>query len=132
MKTQAATWDYALQTGKEPLVLDLAELVFGLSDLAVRLDKLGDDKDKYGLDLDMKKAKCLTLLTQYLLQNGLKYLEELEATTLDLVSGIHKVTFCGFYLPLLMVGVLISAKNYFSLACVYPAPPPPCGMYAYS
>ena len=124
MKTQAATWDYALQTGKEPLVLDLAELVFGLSDLAVRLDKLGDDKDKYGLDLDMKRAKCLTLLTQSLLQNGLKYLEELEATTLDLVSGIHKVTFCGFYLPLLMVGVLISAKNYFSLACVYPAPPP--------
>ena len=90
--------------------MDLSELVFGLSDLAVRLDKLGDDKDKYGLDLDMKRAKCLTLLTQSLLQNGLKYLEELEATTLDLVSGIHKVTFCGCYLPFSKVGFYLREK----------------------
>ena len=55
MKTQASAWDDALRTGKEPLVLDLAELVFGLSALAVSLDKLGDYKNKYGLDIDTKK-----------------------------------------------------------------------------
>ena len=63
MKTLAVAWADALQTGKEPLILDLSELVFGLSASEVRLDKLGNDKDKDGLDIDTKKAKCLTLLT---------------------------------------------------------------------
>ena len=103
--------------------MDLSELVFGLSALAVRLDKLGDNKDKYGPDIDTKRSKCLTLLTQYLLQNGLELLEELEANPLELVSGIHKVPFLSCYLPILMVGVLISVKKYLSLALVYPAPP---------
>ena len=77
VKTQAAAWVNSLRTGKYPLVLDLSELVFDLSALAVTLDKLDNDKDKYGLDLDTKTAKCLTLLTQYLFQNALEFLEEL-------------------------------------------------------
>ena len=77
MKTQAGSWSDSLWAGKEPLISDLAELVFVLSDSTVRLDKLGDNKYKYGLDLNTKRAKCLTLLTQSLLQNGLEFLEEL-------------------------------------------------------
>ena len=72
------------------------------------LDKLGDDKDKYGLDIDTKREKFLTLLTLSLLQNVLESLEYIEATILDLVSSIHKVPFCGCYLPLSVVVVLIS------------------------
>ena len=45
-------------------------------------------------------------------------------TPLELVSGINKVHFCGFYLPLLIVGVLISVKKYLILARVYLEPPP--------
>ena len=74
VNTQASTWADALRTGKQPLITDPAELVFGLSALAVRLDKLGEDKDKYGIDIDTKRLNCLTLLTQSLLQNGLKSL----------------------------------------------------------
>ena len=132
MKTQAATWDYALQTGKEPLVLDLAELVFGLSDLAVRLDKLIDNNDEDILDIDTKRENCLTILSSYLLQNGLELLEELEATPLELVSDIHKFPFIGCYLPLLMVGVLIYVKKYLSLARVYPGLPPMVGMLRFT
>ena len=128
MKTLAVVWADALQTGKEPLILDLSELVFGLSASEVRLDKLGNDKDKDGLDIDTKKAKCLTLLTQSLLQNGLESLEELEATPSKLVSGVYKIPFLGCYLPLSTVGFLISVKKYLSLARVYPAPPPVVGV----
>ena len=96
VKTQAANWADALWTWKEPLISDLDELVFGISSLAVRMDKLGDNKDKYGLDIDTKREKCLTLLAQSILQNGLKYLEELQATPSELVFGIHKVPFLGY------------------------------------
>ena len=51
MNTQASTWADDLWTEKENLITDLTKLVFGLSALAVRLNKLGDDKDKYGLNL---------------------------------------------------------------------------------
>ena len=71
VNTYASSWVDALWTGKEPLISDLAEIVFGLSYLAVRLDKLGDYKDKYCLDLDMKREKCLTLITKSIVQNGL-------------------------------------------------------------
>ena len=74
VNTQASTWADDLWTEKENLITDLTKLVFGLSALAVRLDKLGEDKDKYGIDIDTKRLNCLTLLTQSLLQNGLKSL----------------------------------------------------------
>ena len=67
MKTQAASWANALWTWKDPLVSDLTDLIFGLSASPVRLDKLGDDKDKYVINIDTKRANCLTLLTQSLL-----------------------------------------------------------------
>ena len=75
MKTLTVAWDESLWTGKEPLILDPPKLVFCISALEVRLDKLGDDKDKYGLDSNTKKANCLTLLTKSLLQNGLESLD---------------------------------------------------------
>ena len=74
VNTQASTWANALWTGKQPLITDLSELVFGLSASEVRLDKLGDDKDKYGIDLNTKRENCLTLLTQSILQNGLEFM----------------------------------------------------------
>ena len=97
MKTLAVSWADALRTGKEPLISDLSDIVFGLSSLAVRLENLGDDKDKDSLDINAKKGKFLTLLllTQSLLQNGLASLDELDATRLELVSRIYKVPFLG-------------------------------------
>ena len=82
LKTQASAWSDALWTGKEPLISDLAEIFSGLSSSAIRLEKLGDDKDKDGLNIDTKKENCLIFLTQYLLQNILEFMEELEETPL--------------------------------------------------
>ena len=95
VKNQAGYWSDAFWTGKERLIKDLAKLVFGLSPLEVRLDNLGDDEYKYGLNLDTKRENFLTLLTQSLLKNGLAFMEELEANLLVLVSDIHKVPFFG-------------------------------------
>ena len=66
----------------------------------------------------------IPLLTSSLLNNGLALLSDLEATPLELVYGIHKVPFCGCYLPSLMVGVLISVNKYLNLARAYPELPP--------
>ena len=85
--------------------------------------------DKEDVDINTKRATCLTLLPLSLISNGLKLLEDLEATPLELVSDIIKVPFCGCYLTLSMVEVLISMKNYHRLACAEPAPPPR-GRYA--
>ena len=82
MRTQASTWDNSLQTGKDPLVLDLSKLVFGLSYLADRLAKLVNDKDKEDVNINTNRATCFTLLTLSLLQNVLKSLEDIEATPL--------------------------------------------------
>ena len=46
VSTQDSAWVDDLLTGNEPLVLYLSKLVFGLSSLADRLAKLGDNKDK--------------------------------------------------------------------------------------
>ena len=66
----------------------------------------------------------ISLLTLSLLTNGLASLSDLEATPLELVSGIHKIPFCGCYLSSLMVGVLIFVKKYLNLARAYPELPP--------
>ena len=39
---------------------------------------------------------------------------------MDLVSDVHKGYAHGGYLPLLMVGVLISVKRYLTMAQYYP------------
>ena len=68
--------------------------------------------ESYGRkNLDEKKHFFLSLLTSSLLTNGIATLDELEATPLVLVYGIHKVTFNGCYLPPYMVGDLVSAKQ---------------------
>ena len=56
MKTLAVSWANSFWTGKEPQISDLAKLIFGLSASAVRLEKLGDDKDKYDLDINTKRT----------------------------------------------------------------------------
>ena len=66
----------------------------------------------------------ISLLTSSLLANGLASLSDIEATPLELVSGIHKVPFCGYYLPTLMVGFLIYVNKYLNLARAYPEIPP--------
>ena len=66
----------------------------------------------------------ISRLTSSILTNGLASLSDIEATPLELVSGIHKVPFCGCYLPSLMVGLLISVKKYLNLARAYPDLPP--------
>ena len=126
--TLTVSWVDTLQTGKKPPIQDLAKLVFGLSASPVRLKNLGDYKDENQLDLDTKTTMCITLLTKFLLQNGLESLEELEETPLELVSVIYKSTDHVYYLPLFIVGALISVKNYLGLARVYPGLPPVLGM----
>ena len=61
---------------------------------------MGDDKDENKLDIDTKKATCITLIAKSLFQNGLGYMKDLEATPVELVSGIHKATAYGCYLTL--------------------------------
>ena len=74
VENQASAWDDALWTGKEPLVSDLAKLVFGLSFSEDKLDKLGNYKYKEGLDINTKIATYLTPKTSFFLHNGLKSL----------------------------------------------------------
>ena len=71
-----------------------------------------------GKTLGEKKDIFISLLTSYILTNGLVSLEDLEVNPLELVSGIHKVPFNGCYLPSSMVGALTSVNKYLSLACV--------------
>ena len=58
----------------------------------------------------------ISRLTSSILTNGLASLSDIEATPLELVSGIHKVPFCGCYLPSSIVRVLIYVEDYLSLA----------------
>ena len=99
-KYLTTAWSDPLQTGKDPSTLDITKLIFGLPASAVRLNKLGDNKDDKKLDIDTRKSTHITLLTKSLLQNCLNSLEELEVTPLKLVSGIHKATAYGCYLTL--------------------------------
>ena len=66
-----------------------------------------------------KYAKCLQLLTNYLHYNGLEFLEDLDTTPLDIVQGVHKGTAHGGYLPLAMLGALVSVKFLFTLSKYY-------------
>ena len=102
------------------MISDIARLVLGLSSDGVRLEKLGSGSDGIGANIETKKDVCLSLLMSSLLANGLESLVDLEANPLEFVSGIHKVPFCGCYLPSSMVGVLISVNKYLILACAYP------------
>ena len=106
------------------LDLGYSQTFFYLSPDRDRLEKLGNGKGGKGNNLEEKKDVCLYLLTLSLLANGAALLSDFEATTLELVYGIHKVPFCGCYLPSSMVGVLISVKKYLSLDLAYPRPPP--------
>ena len=80
------------------------------------MEKLGDGQDGKMNNLGENKDVFLSLLTLYLLANGLVLLSDLEATPLELVSVIHKVPFCGCYLPSSIVRVLIYVEDYLSLA----------------
>ena len=57
------------------------------------MEKLGNGKGGKGNNLEEKKDVCLYLLTLSLLANGAALLSDFEATTLELVYGIHKVPF---------------------------------------
>ena len=103
-------------TGVDTSISDLDIIVFGLSSDQDRLEKLGDGQDGKRNNLREKKDVCPSLLTLSLLANGLVLLPNLEATPLELVSGIHKVPFCGCYLPSSIVRVLIYVEDYLSLA----------------
>ena len=103
--------------------MDLSQYIFGPTSDWDRLEKLGDGLAG-GKNLGHKKDACLYLLCLSLLANGLASLTDLEATPLELVSSIHKVNFCGCYLPSSMVEVLTSVKKYLRLARAYPGIPP--------
>ena len=123
MKAQAIDWANALHNGQEPVVCDLSTIIFELSSCKSRLEDLGSDKHD-GKIFFQKKQIRLSLLTLYLLTNGIATLNDLEANPLVLVFGIFKVPFNGCYLPLSILGALISAKQYLRLARVYPGLPP--------
>ena len=122
VKNQHDAWVLALSTGTEPSVCELANVIFDLSFLKVRLKAMlvgSVHEDK----LTEKKATCISLLTSSLTSNGIMTLEDLEATPLSLVSVISKVPFNGRYIPPSMVVPLISAKECFSLRRVHPSLP---------
>ena len=68
------------------------------------------------------KDKCINLLTNYLHCNGLESLKDLYLTPLNFVSGVHKGSEYGGYLPLSMVGALISVEKFLNVAWSYPGP----------
>ena len=70
-----------------------------------------------------KKDKCINLLINSLHYNGLESLKYLDLTPLDLVLGVHKGSAHGDYLPVSMVGALISVKKFFRLEQSYPGLP---------
>ena len=119
---QHSAWVSALFTGNEPSVCDLATVIFGLP---FSKDKIETSLAGTGHEakLKAKKDECLSLLTSSLATNGMATLEDLEATPLALVSDIQNVPFKGRYLPPSMMGTLISAKEYLSLARVHPSIP---------
>ena len=93
--------------------------MFGLSSSNDRLETMivGDGHE---VKLKEKQDVSISLLKLSLITNGMMTLDDLEMTPLALVSGIQKVPFNGRYLPPSMVGPLISAKVYLSLARVHP------------
>ena len=76
--------------------------------------------------------ECLVILTNYLHYNILNYLKELDSTHLDLVFGVHKGSTHGGYLPIYMVGDIISVNKYLTLAQYYPRLPSVVDMYRIS
>ena len=78
----------------ESAILDLARIFSGLSSDRDMLEKLVDSLAG-GKNIGENNDACFTLLTSCLLANGLASLSYIETTPLDLVSGIHKVPFCG-------------------------------------
>ena len=122
MKTKHDAWVSALFTGDEPSVCDMANVIFGLSFSKDSLEAMIVGID-HKTTFTAKKSKCLSLVTSSLATNGMTTLEDLEATPLALVSGIPKVPFNGRYLPPLMVGPFILAKEYLSLRRVRPSLP---------
>ena len=90
--------------------MDLAIFIFGIYSPGVRLDEWGNSLSVVGTLFNTKKGACISLLTNLLCVNGFEYLEDVDMTPLDLVSGIHKGSTYGAYLPLSMVGALIYVK----------------------
>ena len=87
-KTLDLSWPAGLHIGVEVYNSDQSKFIFIHSYQGVRLGELGDSLDA-DVRFDTKKDTCLILLTKFLCVNGIKSLEEVYATPLDLVSGIH-------------------------------------------
>ena len=102
----------------------MATFIFRLSSQGVILEDMGKGLIISQYNFAKDKGKCLNLLTNYLHYNFLESLEDLDATPLDLVSVFRKVYVHDGYLPLSVVGALISVKFFLSLAQSYPGIPP--------
>ena len=92
-----------LQTGAEVSTSGLYTFIFGLPSLGASLKEWGNSPSADGNLFGTKKYTCLTLLTNLLRVNSFESLGDVDATTLELVSGIHEGSAHGAYLPLLIV-----------------------------
>ena len=108
--------------------MELATFIFGLSSQGESLGEWGKGPSIVDADFLKNRDECLTILNNSLCYNGLDSLDGLDATPLDLVSGVHKGSAHGSYLTLLMLGALISVKNFLSLARSHPELPPVVGL----
>ena len=70
-------------------------------------------------DQNFKNNNDFVILTNPLCYNCLGSLKDLDPFTMDLVSGVHKDSGHGGYLPLYMVGSLISVKKFLTLTQDY-------------
>ena len=101
----------------------MATLISGLSSQGDRLEVIRKGTNLREDSFKNKNYNYLVLLTNYLRYNGLESLKGLDLTPLDLVSGVHKSSAHGGYLPFYMVGYLISIKIYLTMLQSYPVLP---------
>ena len=115
-KYLSSAWAAYLFIGGEIAISEMDTFIFSLSHQGVRLEEWGKGLVAVEAEFVKNMDDCLTLLTNLLCYNGLESIDGLDATPLDLVSGIHRGFAHGAYPQILMLGALVSVKRFLSLA----------------
>ena len=127
--TLAASCDTSILIRKEVAKSDLGKFVFGVSNRGGKLKEICKGRVISDEIFQRKKVKCLQLLINSLYYNGLRSLDALDASPLNLVLGVHKCAAHGGYLTLSVFGSLIYVKALLTLAKPYPGIPPMVDLY---
>ena len=109
----------SLLTGGEVAKQELAKLTFVIYYQGEIPEETGKFPNISKDACNKNKDECIVILTNSLCYNGLEYLEYLDSTPLDLVSGVYKGSAHGSYLPLSIVGALIHVNKFLTLEQSY-------------